>query len=593
MQNKKKITVISCLLMCLFIFLIYIVFGTLTYESDDDEVMNLIAAGAFGVKNRQHLVFSNILYGKLISALYSVFPKLNMYLFLMLFLNFAAVYIVSYMAASRVIVRLEKSDKELKSIDYVLVSSGMAFVVSCFLATEYFRSLQFSKNAGLYTAVGVAVLYSWYKEKNVFKNLTWIPGLFFLWLGFAVRDYAFLSAMLECFAVLFGLFVLNIKTHIDNIREKKLGVIKDNYRVIILIVISVLGIGLLKVVNDKAYEKPEWKEFLEFNRYRAELTDYSMPDFYANYDALAEIDFDLVDYYLFNSWAFADTDRFNTETLKTLVEIRGNDSKKLTLTVKKFLASLTEFEAKSTGRVVCAVWIALLLFLCFVAEGKNILLYGISTAGILAEYWYLSCVGRVIWRAEMMAWIAAIIVYLTVFSYESDYKLNILPPGDNFKRFSVALALLCMMFVKLGNGVYNFVAVKGVHFYSQVTTKYDMYTGFDRDNLYIFTLNVTGPSVVDDIAKINCDYEDYFYNVTFCGGWTVSSPLQKSILDKYGVDSNVFTALVTKDNVYLVDNSNTYLLVEKYLDKKFDDKVSIKKVGTVNGCDIYGFNLME
>ncbi|MBQ9233690.1 MAG: hypothetical protein IJ167_06610 [Lachnospiraceae bacterium] len=593
MIKKKKISIISCFLMCLFIFLIYVVLGTLTYESDDDEVMNLIAAGAFGSKNRTYLVFSNVIYGKLISFLYGVFPKLNMYLFLMLFLNFAAVYTLSYMAVSRVTLRLENSDKALKNIDYALISAGISFAVSSFLATEYYCSLQFSKNAGLYTAVGFAVLYAWYKEKKTFKNPVWILGVLFLWLGFAVRDYAFLSSALECMTILFGLFLLNIKSHIISFKEKKMGIFKENYRLIIMIVVSVLGIGMLKVVNDKAYSKTEWKDFLEFNRYRAELTDYSMPDFYANYEALEEIDFDLVDYYLFNSWAFADNDKFNTDTLKKLVEIRGNDSKKLTLNIKKILISITEFDSKSTGRFICIFWIFILLFLCFAAEGKNILLFGISTAGILAEYWYLSCVGRVIWRAEMMVWIAAIVVFLTVFSYESDYRLRFMDGSDKFRRFCVALALFCMMFVKLGRGVYNFAAVKGRHFYVQSTVKYDMYTGLDKDNLYIFTLNVTGPTVVDDIAKINCDYDDYFYNVSFCGGWTVSSPLQKNVLEKYGVDNNVFTSLVTNDKVYLVDNSNTYQLIEKYLDKKFNNKVTVKKVGTVNGNDIYDFELME
>lgn len=588
-MKKKNLTVLgTCLLASVIMFLIYFILGSISYEADDDEAMNLIAAGAFGSQNRPFLVFSNIVYGKIVYFLFDLFPKHNMYLFLMLFLNLICMFIVSYVLSLKITDNLERANDSFNIIDTVLVSGMVTVFINWLLGDIYYDNLQFSKNSGLYTVVGFMLLYIWFISYKSLRKLIWLPGVLLLWLGYMVRESGFLAAMLECFAVIAAFILLDIKKYIKLIKETGFKIVKNNLGLLLILIITASGIISMKIANDKAYSRADWKEFLEFNYYRSELIDFYFPPYDGeNAEKLKSIGFSSNDYLMMASLVFADKDTFNTETLKMIDGFEKDSPRKLEISKDKIVKLFHGIEGVLYDRKICIFWISVLLILLLMSGGKTILLYFLTTMGILVEYWYLACQGRIIWRAGMISWLTAIIMFFVVVLYNNRLEIH---KFDNMKRVSIVLIAGVLVFSKFADlYTFSFVAIKDKHICIQDTDMHDMFTGFDKDNLYVFSLTSYGISVVDDIYKIDRSYEDYFSNISVVGGWTVFSPLRRTALDRYGVDDNVFQAFVTHDNVYLVDNYNTHYLIWVYLNEIFDGNVEYEVIDTVGGNNIYKY----
>ena len=75
-------------------------------------------------------------------------------------------------------------------------------------------------------------------------------------------------------------------------------------------------------------QNKEIREYVEFNKYRAELTDYGWPEYEKNVDTYSELGITSDDLNMYHSWNFADPDVINTETVKKLVAVKEPLSKK-------------------------------------------------------------------------------------------------------------------------------------------------------------------------------------------------------------------------------------------------------------------------
>ena len=75
-------------------FLSCILLGKLYYSTNDDTIMNMIAAGAYG-ESSQYLIYNNIIFGYILKVLYTIIPGINWYLWVYLFFNLLSVITIS------------------------------------------------------------------------------------------------------------------------------------------------------------------------------------------------------------------------------------------------------------------------------------------------------------------------------------------------------------------------------------------------------------------------------------------------------------------------------------------------------------------
>ncbi|MBR4831016.1 MAG: hypothetical protein IKZ97_00145, partial [Butyrivibrio sp.] len=90
--NKKRYIIIGAISLVFFISCILL--GNLCYSTNDDTIMNLIAAGACG-ESSQYLIYNNIILGYLFKILYITIPGVNWYLWIYLIFNLLAVVTLS------------------------------------------------------------------------------------------------------------------------------------------------------------------------------------------------------------------------------------------------------------------------------------------------------------------------------------------------------------------------------------------------------------------------------------------------------------------------------------------------------------------
>ena len=127
--------------LCLLFFAFFLLLGHMSYETNDDETMSLICAGAYGPG--VHLVYSHYLLGLVLSRLYLLLPSLNWYLVLLLSANLTAITAVCLVFGSR-----------LNLPGSMLLTAGL----NALLGYDFYNNLQFSKNAALLTGTGAVLL---------------------------------------------------------------------------------------------------------------------------------------------------------------------------------------------------------------------------------------------------------------------------------------------------------------------------------------------------------------------------------------------------------------------------------------------------
>ncbi len=308
MNKQTKLNkYILILLAVSLLFLPYLFRGPVGSDSSDDLAMNLIASGAFG-SGSQYLVYSSILYGYLLKALYLIVPGVNWYLTMQFLLNFAAVTSILLCLAAFL-----SAKKALCT----------ALILHFYFALEFYENQQFSQNASLYALAGFILFFTALTHKEYEKKCR-IAGIVMLLLSAMVR-FECLLLMLP-FGALFLLAGLLRDTQIHE-RKDLTDMIREtwkNRRTLWITLFAALFLCLAVFLLDQLvfWQKPEWKAYKEYHWDGIiPLLDVDgTPEF--DPDALSAADIDAEDIYLLYLYHYADMDYFSVDRLKALAECR-------------------------------------------------------------------------------------------------------------------------------------------------------------------------------------------------------------------------------------------------------------------------------
>lgn len=545
-QKYRKISV--ALISNLLILGAMVAFMRPSFETNDDIVFAELGSGLRGVKDA-HLVFQNYGLGMIYRLLYGVTGRLPWYIIVQYMILFAAFTVVTYVLISR-----------LGEI------SGLCLfvILACGFGYEGYIHLQFTKTAGIAAAAAVfLLLYLLEQEKYSWWGIA--GGILLAVIAYMYREDQFwASCGLMAGAGL--LFLFDLRKY-RNKKLRRLGICVLTFGVLLL---SVFGVDRW---DSSKYRSAEWEEYQEFNQLRSELLDYGFPDYDSNQEIYEELGISREAYELYKSWNFNDTEKFDTEVMKKLVDLK----QKRPLTIRTVTAFLRRFPSDLL-RMPMFYFFAVFAVLWLLCGKKDVC----SVISVLAEclllvvvYFYLYYQGRyMVNRVDVGLWFSACLVMLWIFSSGEVRHMN--------TKVSV---LLCMICVVLG----QFMMYKDWRLATssipeaRVSQRAVLETiGTDKEHTYLAKSGMLSEIVC--YGPFDRMPENLLDNVYWFGGWECRTPGYTRAMEVHGI-INPYRDVVNNENIYLVDDNIDLTL--KYIRQYYAENAQAVFVKTIGNVDVY------
>lgn len=274
------------------------------YETNDDISISMIANGAWGVRD-MHVICQNYLLGKLYNLFYTVgHGMIPWYAVLQYTFVFSALTTVTCVLFRR-----------LQSEQAFLVNG----ILLLYFGYECYIRMQYTKTAGIMLGAGAFLLfYEMEKEKIRWKAVVW--GILLAVTG---SLYRFEETAVCCVLVAgIGLyFLMNLKQWGEQKKKRLLT---------LLGVFGLTGILMVgcEILDQRLYASdPDWDAFMQYNEYRSNLTDYSIPAFADFEEEYKEMGISKTAYKIFRTGLnFYDPDVYSLDTLKKMDELRPRNN---------------------------------------------------------------------------------------------------------------------------------------------------------------------------------------------------------------------------------------------------------------------------
>lgn len=545
-QKYRKISV--ALISNLLILGAMVAFMRPSFETNDDIVFAELGSGLRGVKDA-HLVFQNYGLGMIYRLLYGVTGRLPWYTIVQYMILFAAFTVVTYVLISR-----------LGEI------SGLCLfvILACGFGYEGYIHLQFTKTAGIAAAAAVfLLLYLLEQEKYSWWGIA--GGILLAVIAYMYREDQFwASCGLMAGAGL--LFLFDLRKY-SNKKLRRLGICVLTFGVLLL---SVFGVDRW---DSSKYRSAEWEEYQEFNQLRSELLDYGFPDYDSNQEIYEELGISREAYELYKSWNFNDTEKFDTEVMKKLVDLK----QKRPLTIRTVTAFLRRFPSDLL-RMPMFYFFAVFAVLWLLCGKKDVC----SVISVLAEclllvvvYFYLYYQGRyMVNRVDVGLWFSACLVMLWIFSSGEVRHMN--------TKVSV---LLCMICVALGQFMMYTdwrLATSSIP-EARVSQRAVLETiGTDKEHTYLAKSGMLSEIVC--YGPFDRMPENLLDNVYWFGGWECRTPGYTRAMEVHGI-INPYRDVVNNENIYLVDDNIDLTL--KYIRQYYAENAEAVFVKTIGNVDVY------
>ena len=545
-QKYRKISVI--LISNLLILGAMAAFMRPSFETNDDIVFAELGSGLRGVKDA-HLVFQNYGLGMIYRLLYGVTGRLPWYTIVQYMILFAAFTVVTYVLISR-----------LGEI------SGLCLfvILACGFGYEGYIHLQFTKTAGIAAAAAVfLLLYLLEQEKYSWWGIA--GGILLAVIAYMYREDQFwASCGLMAGAGL--LFLFDLRKY-RNKKLRRLGICVLTFGVLLL---SVFGVDRW---DSSKYRSAEWKEYQEFNQLRSELLDYGFPDYDSNQKIYEELGISREAYELYKSWNFNDTEKFDTEVMKKLVDLK----QKRPLTIRTVTAFIRRFPSDLLRMPMFYFFavFALLWILCGKKDVCSVISVLAECLLLVAVYFYLYYQGRyMVNRVDVGLWFSACLVMLWIFSSGEVRYMN--------TKVSV---LLCMICVALGQFMMYTdwrLATSSIP-EARVSQRAVLETiGTDKEHTYLAKSGMLSEIVC--YGPFDRMPENLLDNVYWFGGWECRTPGYTRAMEVHGI-INPYRDVVNNENIYLVDDNIDLTL--KYIRQYYAENAQAVFVKTIGNVDVY------
>lgn len=535
-RHKLLVSVITVLVLLLLTWTLI----SIAFETNDDSFMMGYLAGAWTGKPEADTIFSLFLWGRIVSALYTVCAGIPWYTLIFLSLIFLSLTAVCYCFT----VSFPKWGESLFCLLYFCMFLYYAVL------------LQFTMVSAYCGIAAVSLLLIDRKEESR-RNFTIRNSIIFFFMFFAVNirsKVGYLTLASAVFAV--GMEVLRyLLKDVSRQRLKK---------VTVSFIVLCVAAGI-SICAHKAHESSGgWGDFREYHAERARFTDYTPLDYASNQDLFERIGWSEDFYQLLGDWFLMD-ETINTETFRMV-----NERNAPVATGVKW-ALTHDFPRIGFQSVV---WV--LLMFCLLADAFRHRRGSIVGSVVpflwlflwLAETWYFAHSGRMMERAfEAWTLLAVIPSVLGMGASECHGMSEKAEKAkvENVVIFGLVL-LLCIVCVWHADGGY-----RGAKAFSQGSDGAKMrqvaseeYVMAHPENIYIgemsLLLGAGGPWRVYP--------EEKPYNLIFWGASYYHSPLYYAQLERNGLE-HLYEEDFFRENVYLMAGEEPNENLLKVMEEKF------------------------
>ena len=520
------------------------------YETNDDISISMIANGAWGVRD-MHVICQNYLLGKLYNLFYTVgHGVIPWYAVLQYTFVFSALTTVTCVLFRR-----------LQSEQAFLVNG----ILLLYFGYECYIRLQYTKTAGIMLGAGAFLLfYEMEKEKIRWKAVVW--GILLAVTGSLYR----FEETAVCCVLIAGIglyFLLNLKQWGEQKRKR------------LLTMLGVFGLtGILMVgcelMDQRLYASdPDWDAFMQYNEYRSNLTDYSIPAFADFEEEYKEMGISKTAYKIFRTGLnFYDPDVYSLDTLKKMDELRPRNNLSRAL-AENFLKEFPVGYVKIT--VFLGFLLLAFLWLFWRKSEKQVWLvaaYEILAMGLIDFYLYYE--GRYLEnRVEVGMWFA---ISLVVIWCLDSAKMHL-------NRQLVLIALGCLLIANQSTwkSRWRGLSEQEVRDQKYLREGFEDIVSVDPDGLYLAklgTITYTGYGMFSPVP------EGTFENVVWYGGWEMGNPLWVDKMAEYHV-TNPYRDLIDQEHVYIVDDKINLTL--KYIKEYYQKDVEAELVKESTYLKVY------
>lgn len=515
------------------------------YETNDDISISMIANGAWGVRD-MHVICQNYLLGKLYNLFYTVgHGMIPWYAVLQYTFVFSALTTVTCVLFRR-----------LQSEQAFLVNG----ILLLYFGYECYIRMQYTKTAGIMLGAGAFLLfYEMEKEKIRWKAVVW--GILLAVTG---SLYRFEETAVCCVLVAgIGLyFLMNLKQWGEQKKKRLLT---------LLGVFGLTGILMVgcEILDQRLYASdPDWDAFMQYNEYRSNLTDYSIPAFADFEEEYKEMGISKTAYKIFRTGLnFYDPDVYSLDTLKKMDELRPRNNLSRAL-AENFLKEFPVGYVKIT--VFLGFLLLAFLWLFWRKSEKQVWLvaaYEILAMGLIDFYLYYE--GRYLEnRVEVGMWFA---ISLVVIWCLDSAKMHL-------NRQLVLIALGCLLIANQSTwkSRWRGLSEQEVRDQKYLREGFEDIVSVDPDGLYLAklgTITYTGYGMFSPVP------EGTFENVVWYGGWEMGNPLWVDKMAEYHV-TNPYRDLIDQEHVYIVDDKINLTL--KYIKEYYQKDVEAELVKRIN-----------
>jgi len=490
------------------VFVVFLLSSFPQFATSDDLTMKWIANGLITADGPSgELVFTSVLIGAPIAALYRLVPELPWYAIYLYLVELIAAVTIAYVVFARERLRL--------SIDGLLV---FGLLITVFWSA--WLQLQFTNAAFLIGFAGIALHLGRSHLPDTPPASAIIAGAM-LGIAFLIRQNSALGA---------GLFAAPLLV-------SSLWRISLRRQVMFASAALVIAGAAFLAIAASNVRSSEWSEYRAFNRVRGELhgtPQLSQVGRRTDGDALIDSDWTILQYDLFSRWQYYDEEQFSVERLNALKQALPKQTFDLGKQVE-------DFQKDHRWRY------AMLL---------TIVLAAASTAPRRAQ---LELAALTVWTVGIMAWLAVnvrlplrvslpMIAFIPIIALTRSFARRERPPTRPLLRRGIAAAVALVVVATTAYGIDRSLTQSAEQrIDSERADKlFDRLIASDPNGLYLVWANTLG------LDRQSVWYEDYPDTSGFIPtGWYTRSPHQRGVFAANGVD-DPFIGMIERDDFYMV-----------------------------------------
>lgn len=543
-KNTKRTDLFNAILINLVVFIVLQIIFKPMYETNDDNYISSLVYGAFGEYDT-HLVYTNILMGKVYKALLLLCPSIPWYAIIqysLLFISFTAIlYIV-----------LSYKENIYRYI--------FCWIFMIPFGYECYVNVQYSKTAGVVVTAGILLIYTAIKEEKI-KKFILILGII-LTICASLYRFKVFCMMLP----IVGSIIL-----VDCLKE----MFQKKYQLLLkccIVFIPVLALCMLGELYDvKHYDNNQaWHEYREWDNLRIQLLDYGFPDYDENREVYQNLNISYDDMQLFKHWDYADTEIFTPEAMKKLIAVKQKQKVNMDLVRGFFTEDILQFVAYPY-----IIVLVMLVAFWLLSGAENKLLISMASIFFLLMQFYFYYTDRfLINRVDMSLILGLCLVFM--FNIKQSHYEGI--------KFCVIGGLTGVAFVMAFQLIGDLEGPK-VKKEEDAKEIYNLIAS-DKEHLYMVENNTSDSlwtsafQIWDAVPKGISD------NYLVLGGWRYPTPPVKNIMKKYHIN-NPYKDLVNNGKVYLVCSKEYSTDILTYIQEHYAPNATLRLIKHVSGQDIY------